>query len=141
LFIDTEFNGFGGDLISMGISADNGSEFYEVLPLPENMTPWVQENVVPVLYKKPTPKTIFQRELQGYLHQFPEFTVVADWPEDIAHFNKSLITGPGFMLPLPSFTMEVARDVRPQSQIPHNALFDARALKASYNKIRKTANG
>ncbi len=33
IWIDCEFNEFGGDLISMALVADDGQEFYEVLEL------------------------------------------------------------------------------------------------------------
>lgn len=49
LYIDCEFNGFGGQLISMALVAEDGTEFYEVVPLLEEVTPWVAEHVMPVL--------------------------------------------------------------------------------------------
>ena len=33
IYIDCEFNGFGGKLISMALCADDGREFYEVVSL------------------------------------------------------------------------------------------------------------
>ena len=134
LFIDTEFNGFGGQLISMGIAANDGGEFYEVLPLPQTTTLWVREKVIPVLEKPPVPRTIFQAKLQNYLQEYPGFTLIADWPEDIAHFNQSLIVGPGRMMrDIPSYKMEVVRGLPSHSTKPHNALSDARALRTAYN--------
>ena len=53
LYLDTEFNGFGGELVSMGIATGaSGNHFYEVLPHPDKWHPWVAENVVPILDKK-----------------------------------------------------------------------------------------
>lgn len=37
LFIDCEFNEFGGDLLSMAIVSENGDEFYEVLNLENDL--------------------------------------------------------------------------------------------------------
>jgi hypothetical protein len=53
-FLDTEFNGFGGDLISLALVPEYGDrEYYAVLPLPEELHPWVARNVVPYLSSVP----------------------------------------------------------------------------------------
>ena len=39
LWLDTEFNGWEGGLISMGITSEDGKEFYEVLEF-NNPVPW-----------------------------------------------------------------------------------------------------
>jgi hypothetical protein len=129
LFIDGEWNSFGGDLISLALVSEDGREFYEVLGC-DNPDPWVAENVMPKLEKEPIPFVIFQLELAKYLMQF-EFDsvhVIADWPEDIMWFCKVLIVGPGIRLDTPPLTMEVLR-VDTVSEDPHNALADARALR------------
>lgn len=41
-FIDCEFNEFRGELISMALVAEDGREFYEVLPCP-NPGAWVAQ--------------------------------------------------------------------------------------------------
>ena len=47
-FLDTEFNGFGGELISLALVPEHGhDEYYAVLPLPDELHPWVERNVVP----------------------------------------------------------------------------------------------
>ena len=51
-------------------------------------------------------------------------------PEDIAHFCQSLIVGPGARINTPHLTMEIRRDLDAVSEIPHNALSDARAIRA-----------
>lgn len=130
--IDCEWDGFAtgenrsGKLISMALVAEDGSEFYEVLPH-SNLTSWVRNNVVPVLYKEPIPYHEFQTKLSLFLGRFESFELVADWPEDIAKFCESLITGPGMRMNTPNFTMAISR-VDTVSKIPHNALEDARAL-------------
>lgn len=128
LYIDTEFNGFGGELISMALVSECGKEFYEVLPCAEPVS-WVAENVIPVLGKEPIDLEQMQAGLQGWLHQFPAIHVIADWPEDIQHFCKVLICGPGMRLNTPPLTMEVRRDLDSTSDIPHNALADARGIR------------
>jgi hypothetical protein len=53
-FLDTEFNGFGGELISLALVPEHGDqEFYVVLPLPETLHPWVERHVVPYLSSVP----------------------------------------------------------------------------------------
>jgi hypothetical protein len=139
IYIDCEFNEFKGDLISMALVAEDGSEFYEVLEC-ENPKPWVAQNVMPILNKDPVPDHIFRMKLFGFLNQFtnlhfcadwPEDIAhfCADWPEDIAHFCAAIITGPGTMMNIPNFTCEVRRDLSAvNSKLLHNALADATAL-------------
>ena len=127
LYIDCEWNSFGGELISMAICSECGLEFYEVLHC-NDPHPWVAENVIPVLDKDPVPKVILQTMLEDFLHQFESVHVVADWPEDIAHFMNTLITGPGERLRTPPLTAEVMR-IDAASEVPHNALYDARAIR------------
>ncbi len=132
LYIDCEFNSFGGDLISMAlVPADAAlTPFYEVLRYSHlDIDPWVQENVLPKLDQAPVNSVAFQGRLQHYLAQFPEVHIVADWPEDIAWLCRMLITGPGTRLRYPGkFTME-CRPVDTVSTNPHNALADAQALR------------
>jgi hypothetical protein len=116
IYIDTEFNEFKGELISMALVAEDGSEFYEVLEC-TNPKSWVAQNV------------IFRMKLFGFLNEFTSLHLIADWPEDIAHFCAAIITGPGIMLNIPNFTCEVRRDLSAvNSKLLHNALEDAKAL-------------
>lgn len=130
--IDCEWDGFAtednrsGKLISMALVAEDGSEFYEVLPY-SNLTTWVENNVVPVLNKQPISYQEFQTKLSLFLSKFNDFVLVADWPEDIAKFCEVLITGAGMRMNTPPFTMKILR-VDSNSAIPHNALEDARGL-------------
>lgn len=132
IYLDTEFNGFQGELISMGLVAENGLEFYEVLPYQHmKIDPWVEQHVIPILNKEPVHKHLFQEKLKDYLFQFSEIVIVADWPEDIQHFCAALITGPGMRIPTPKMTFVMdpnLPDTSRYSKIPHNALEDARAL-------------
>jgi len=135
-YLDTEFNGFGGELISMALVSDQGDEFYEVLPC-RDPTPWVAEHVIPVLGKAPVNGTLFQKRLWAYLRSYNKIHVIADWPEDIAHFCRSMITGAGtcFNLSAPSFEIRILLgDNAPLSSIPHNALADARGLRDFLNR-------
>jgi hypothetical protein len=128
IYIDTEFNEFKGDLISMALVAEDGSEFYEVLSC-ENPGDWVAKNVMPILNKDPVPEHIFKMKLYGFLSEYNSIHIIADWPDDIKHFCEAIITGAGMMMNIPSFSCEVRRDLSTaNSKILHNALEDARAL-------------
>lgn len=129
LFLDCEFNEFKGELISMALVAEDGREFYCVLPC-KKPGAWVAEHVMPILNADPVPLVSLQMGLCRFLSQFDTIHVVADWPEDIAHFCKALITGPGFRSDTPPLTMEVLR-IDAASELPHNALADARGIRAA----------
>jgi hypothetical protein len=129
IYIDCEFNGHGGELISMALVAEDGAEFYEVLNTSEPIQPWVEQHVIPYLNKEPIPNYIFQQKLWYFLAWYTDFNLISDWPEDIKYFMQSIITKPGEMMSVPSFSCEVRRDLSSsKSKIPHNALEDCRAI-------------
>jgi hypothetical protein len=132
LFLDCEFNGFKGDLISMALVAEDGREWYEVLPC-NDPCEWVAEHVMPILDKSPLENVaLMSRSLFDFLKQFDSIHIVADWPEDIQHFCSVLITGPGERIDTPKLTMEILR-IDSESEVPHNALSDARGIR---DKVR-----
>jgi len=133
LWLDTEFNGFGGPLISLALCADDGREFYQVVRC-ERPVPWVAENVIPVLRKSSLPggELELAEKLREFLNQFDECRIVADWPDDVALFCRALIVGPGQRIQSPPLFFELAYDLPSTadiSKVPHNALEDARALR------------
>ncbi len=140
-FLDTEFNGFAGELISLALVPEHGDEeFYAVLELPEEVHGWVRRNVVPYLHLVPqglrgTPvsRAEASAELARYLAADQDPVIVADWPEDISHFCMLLVTGPGEIAPVGSMRFEFVSSpgfsTSVNSQVPHNALHDARALR------------
>lgn len=133
IFIDCEFNGFGGNLISMALVSYDGREFYEVMGCKNGVDPWVQEHVLPVLGKQSVSHEKFQENLEDYLYQFDNIAIIADWPDDIRYFMQEIITGPGVMMPIPRFHCLMDRRLSSEkSKIPHNALEDARAIRAEY---------
>ena len=128
LYIDCEFNGFGGQLISMALVAEDGDEFYEVVPLLEEVDPWVAEHVMPILNKGVVSPHNFKLKLYRFINQYDEIHVIADWPDDIKYFCEELLVGPGVMKHTPAkMTMEIIRRMDSVSKLPHNALEDARA--------------
>ena len=137
LFLDTEFNGFGGDLLSMAIVDSQDNQFYECLSYEETLTAWVKENVK--LDKAPVEKAVFQEKLQTFLGNYTRgFCIVADWPEDIRHFMDVLITSPGTMMALPMFQTIICREVHSQgSKVPHHALHDAIAVREAWFALQE----
>jgi hypothetical protein len=140
LFIDTEFNGFQGKLISMALvpEYDAVPEFYKEIEIKDQLEPWVRDNVAPHLILAPCSFSEFQNELANYLQKVTSLhdcTIVADWPDDIRYFCESLITGPGTMVPATSnLKFELDLSINYESAVPHNALHDARAIRNSYMK-------
>lgn len=145
-FLDTEYNGLGGALLSLALVPDEGEELYFTLKTDEPAHPWVDEHVIPYLDMVPEPLKWprLSREdavdaLERYLRHDSEPVIVADWPEDIAQFCNLMITGPGDMadirdvtfrlLPLSNFSTAA------NSKVPHNALHDARALRDHYRSM------
>lgn len=137
LFLDTEFNGFMGKLISIALVPEDDikAEFYKEIEMTDQLNPWVKENVVPHLIMIPCSHHKFQEALAQYLWEVGECTIIADWPDDIRHFCESLITGPGMCLNLlHNIKFELDFGIEYESLVPHNALHDARAIKDSYLK-------
>ena len=136
-YIDTEFNGTAGQLLSIALVREDGAHFYEVLHAHELIVPWVREHVVPHFGQEPVARLQAVKKMQKFLRKDsgdsgapPVF--IADWPEDLVHFNTLLLRDHGkrndplryacLLLNLSGF------DTASASEVPHNALADARAL-------------
>ena len=131
VWIDTEFNGWHGELISIGLTAENGEELYGVLGC-ERPVQWVKENVMPWLMAEDTTRYRLQEQLWAFLHRFDSVHIIADWPKDVVHFYELLLISDDNMLVTPKITTELIRGLDTESLIPHNAIEDARALKHAY---------
>lgn len=138
LYADTEFNGFGGELISFALvpetPIDGIVDLYVVVQQKEPYVPWVAQNVVPLLGDTPAiSRADAAKTLAAYLSMFDNPTIVADWPEDLSLLLDLLITGPGMMVGCLDFDMRYRSchgfNTAQESKIPHNALWDARALR------------
>ena len=140
--LDTEFNGFGGQLISIALVPETLDDiFYEVLPC-DKPEPWVAKHVIPVLNQDPIhsefslAKSVLQHRLESWFKriqlQTDDIEIIADWPDDIRYFCELLITGPGYMIATPkklSFTVDRSLlETSNHSKIPHNAREDAISL-------------
>lgn len=133
-FLDTEFNGFCGDLIALALVPEDEAlpPFYAALECPEP-TAWVAEHILPVLDIEPVSRDALGHALATYLRNDPEPLLFADWPEDIAHAAMMLVAGPGRRYPIDRIRFELCDafgfDSAALSQVPHNALSDAAALR------------
>jgi hypothetical protein len=133
-FLDAEFNGFGGQLISLALVPENeqAAPFYQALRCAEPL-PWVVEHVLPVLQTGPISRPDMVATLAAYLRNDEEMSVVADWPEDIAHLALLMVTGPGWRMTSPRLRFDLLDlplfDSEALSKVPHNAYHDAVALR------------
>ena len=140
-FLDTEYNGFGGALLSLAlVPEDGGEEFYVTLECEAQLDPWVERHVVPFLDMVPEPvksprlsRGMAAEALGAWLTLDSAPDIIADWPEDLAQLSMLLVTGPGLMVSVPPLTLRLATlhgfSTAANSVIPHNALHDARALR------------
>ena len=139
-FLDTEYNGIGGALLSLALVPEDGDELYLTLAVSDPLVEWVERHVVPYLDHVPDrlscPRLTRKdaaHALERYLHGDEEPLIVADWPEDVAQFCNLMITGPGDMVDLRHLTFRLTPlsnfSTAANSRVPHNALHDARALR------------
>ena len=139
-FLDTEYNGWGGALLSLALVPDSGEELYLTLDWDGKLEEWVERNVLPYLDSVTSgllsprmSRADAARMLVHYLAGDRDPLIVADWPEDIALLNALLVTGPGVMAEIPRLRFEFVAlagfSTAGNSKVPHNALHDARALR------------
>lgn len=133
-FVDVEFNGFGGDLISIAAvpEDDAAPPFYEAVDCPR-ASDWVRENVLPVLHTTPRSLAEVAALFADYLTDDAAPVVIADWPEDIAHAAALLTNGRGGRLLNTEVTFRLLGQsdfsADRSSKVPHNAYHDANALR------------
>lgn len=139
-FLDTEYDGFGGALISLAlVPEDGGEELYLVLDQAAS-DPWVDRNVMPYLDHVPEglkserlSRAAASSALAHWLAMDEAPEIIADWPEDLAQIAMLLVTGPGQMQLMPGLVMRFVPlqgfSCAANSAVPHNALHDARALR------------
>jgi len=142
-YLDCEFNGFGGALISLALVRSDGVSLYIVINDGVQETDeWVYHNVMPIIDDCPVPVVELTRAeaslaVQGLWTDGDsgdgDIHVIADWPDDIKYLCELLITGPGTMIAIPGITFEVKRvDAYPttlEGAVQHNAWWDAMALR------------
>lgn len=132
-WLDCEFNGFGGELISLALVGEKGDSLYLALPC-NNPNAWVAQHVLPVIGDGQMPRFVSKETIAEHIHTFFDArddynpTIIADWPEDIKHFSEALLTGPGRMVPMKNLTIVMERTAS-VSKVPHNAYWDAVAMR------------
>jgi hypothetical protein len=145
-YLDCEFDGWMGPLISLALVSEYGNEFYW-FDRPKRdyiRDEWVGDNVLPILEcegAKATWAGDLAEGLEHFLAQAAAQTnahIIVDWPDDVAYFCRAMITGPGTRINTPPLTFEVTRfDAYPSAlpgAVQHNALWDARALQHCIQK-------
>ena len=144
-YLDTEFDGKGGPLLSLALVREDGEGYYFVDPeaVANVRDAWVSENVVPVLTSgSPLGFHISNAGLvlSSWLRGDRRPIIVADWPDDIAYFCREMTarslywTDPnGQLYDTPPLRFEVANhDAYPTTlvgAVQHNAWWDAMALR------------
>jgi hypothetical protein len=140
-FLDCEYNGFGGALLSLAlVPEDGGEELYLTFDCVGSVEPWVERNVIPYLDQVPDalrlPRIGREAAAQAvamYLAQDGEPEILADWPTDIELLCGLLSFAPGRMVAVPELRFRLLRLGRfspaENSAVPHNALHDARAFR------------
>jgi hypothetical protein len=140
-FLDCEYNGFGGALLSLALVPEDGAEeLYLTLDCADPIEPWVERNVVPYLGQVPEGLKLpaMSRDkaahaLAMYLDQDPEPEIFADWPTDIELLCGLLSFAPGRMVAVPEMRFRLLQLGRfspaENSAVAHNALHDARAFR------------
>ena len=147
-FLDTEFNGFGGELLSMAIVREDGNSLYLRYAATAPIEPWVAENVMPIMEAQSVPTlAVTQKEgahaIAAFLTGDAEPQIITDWPDDVKYLCQAVITGPGEMAAIAGFTCRVVRVAAYPTTLPgavqHNAWWDAMALRHLYFNGRKDA--
>jgi hypothetical protein len=134
IYIDCEFNGWMGELVSFAMVADDGGEFYSVLPAPHAWDEWCLEHVLPVLGKPSVASYAdFRLAFLEFLRGYRNPDIIADWPADLYYFNKVLLgKGHEESVLIPCRQQLIACDYK--SAVPHNALEDARAIRTTIER-------
>lgn len=146
-FIDCEFDGFGGPLMTMALIRDDGASIHAQIEGVEASDPWVIANVVPIINACPCPPVVMSREGAGrliaqFLNGDPDPLIGDDWPDDIRYFCELLITAPGEMVYLPKLRFELHRvnsyPTLVADAVQHNAWWDAQALRQAIKEIDRS---
>lgn len=140
-FLDCEYNGFGGALLSLALVPEHGGEdLYLTFDCAGPIEPWVERHVVPFLDQVPDalklPRTSREQAahvIAMYLGNDPEPEIVADWPTDIELICGLLTFAPGRMVAVPELRFRLLNlgtfSPAENSAVAHNALHDARAFR------------
>lgn len=137
--LDCEFDGYQGRLLSIALFNRQRSFYGQIVEDNPIYTPWVYENVVPLLDapRSPSPALIrrsgiekgidadhfyhscvsrtiggLTEAIQDFLNQrcrLDNVTFHSDWPDDIKYLSELLLTGPGTMINIGGVEFKVHR--------------------------------
>jgi len=141
-YIDCEFDGHGGPLLSIAVIHEDGASMY-LRTDAVALDPWVIENVVPhiVCPGAPTPSRVPVAHhigglLRGFIGGAGSPVIIADSPVDIGRFCAAVSTsyeGNWTWVNNPLMTFEAHNiDIYPTDlpgAVRHNAWWDAMALR------------
>lgn len=138
VFLDTEFNAHGGDLISIALASSDGSDCYEVVEIPSCPHPWVKANVIPKLDKEAVGHAQARQIIFNFIHEQGAPLIIADWPADFEHLLGLMYKehDPSMAFPI-ELRMELINSGKVVSRHPHNALADACGLRDWYMEALK----
>lgn len=158
-FYDTEFidNGRTIELISIGVAAEDGREFYAVSTEfdPESAGRWVRTNVLPKLPSPASRLWSSRREIREGLEEFfgidsPEPIELWAWVGAYDHVALCQLWGAMTGLPpqIPRFTRELRQlwedlgspRMPPRPADTHDALVDARHNLLRYQVMRELSH-
>jgi hypothetical protein len=154
-YLDTEFDGHGGPLISLAlVREDRHSLTFAVRDYADD--PWVQEHVIPQLWKANASTRLCTPEegaasVAHFLRGDPAPVIIADWLADISHLCRLLTVRSlywsdpaGDLDAMPPLRFEVANvDAYPTTlpdAVQHNAWWDAMALREKLSADAREAN-
>ena len=155
-YLDCEFWGWRGDIISLALVGDDGRELYLAFDQTElkheariatlaDERKWMLDNVLPIIdVEGASPlrvgrcradiQRLWPQRIADFLLFHQTIHITADWPEDIRLFCELLMVGPGqTLIPDKRIAFEwTRRDAYPTTlagAVQHNALWDARVLR------------
>lgn len=130
-YLDCEFKGYQGPLISMSLVRNDGNSIYMLIQGEAVMFPavgtkdmklnfltepddWVQNNVLNVIYDCPVIPSVVRpdeasRMLEAFFAFDPSPHIIADYPDDLKYLNELLLVGPGESINVPHMTQEWLR--------------------------------
>lgn len=151
-YIDCEFDGHNGPLLSMAIVRDDDYSIHMRIAQ-EAKDPWVRKNVMPLMdqHKATQSGIVYINDVGSVIRAFigdcGHPVIVADSPVDIARFCHALSTGPDggwASADYPAMRFDVHNvDCYPTDlpgAVQHNAWWDAMALRAAL-KSREAGHG
>jgi hypothetical protein len=147
-YIDCEFDGHNGALLSMALIREDGDSIH-IRAKNFATDPWVLQNVVPHMDSHEALKfaSVHEYEVGGVIRAFiggcDAPVIIADSPVDIGRFCQAISTAPDgswASADYPRMTFEVHNvDCYPTTlpgAVQHNAWWDAMALRRSLGEPR-----